>query len=102
MNDQATRYYEFGPFRLSLTDRLLMREDRVVSLTPKVVDTLILLVENHGHVVNKNTLMETLWPDSFVEESSLTQNVSLYGKPWLKTARANNSSRRFPNVAIDS
>jgi DNA-binding winged helix-turn-helix (wHTH) protein/TolB-like protein/Tfp pilus assembly protein PilF len=80
MNDQATRYYEFGPFRLSLTDRLLMREDRVVSLTPKVVDTLILLVENHGHVVNKNTLMETLWPDSFVEESSLTQNVSLLRK----------------------
>jgi DNA-binding winged helix-turn-helix (wHTH) protein/TolB-like protein/Tfp pilus assembly protein PilF len=80
MNDQATRYYEFGPFRLSRTDRLLMRDDRVVSLTPKVVDTLILLVENHGHVVNKNTLMETLWPDSFVEESSLTQNVSLLRK----------------------
>lgn len=80
MNDKATRYYEFGSFRLSLTDRLLMRDDRVVSLTPKLVDTLILLVENNGHVLTKNTLMETLWPDSFVEESSLTQNISLLRK----------------------
>jgi DNA-binding winged helix-turn-helix (wHTH) protein/TolB-like protein/Tfp pilus assembly protein PilF len=86
MIDQETRYYEFGPFRLSVTDRLLMRDDRVVSLTPKVVDTLILLVENSGHVLTKNTLIETLWPDSFVEESSLTQNISL-----LRKALAENS-----------
>jgi DNA-binding winged helix-turn-helix (wHTH) protein/TolB-like protein/tetratricopeptide (TPR) repeat protein len=80
INDRPTRYYEFGPFRLSMTDRLLMRDEKVVSLTPKLVDTLILLVENNGHVLTKNALMEALWPDSFVEESSLTQNISLLRK----------------------
>ncbi len=43
-------------------------------------ETLFVLVENHGRVVTKNVLMETLWPDVFVEESSLTQNISLLRK----------------------
>lgn len=51
-----------------------------MSLTPKVMDTLLILVENHGHVLTKLALMERLWPKSFVEESSLTQNISLLRK----------------------
>lgn len=77
MKTESARYYEFGRFRLSVTDRLLMRDGELVSLTPKLVDTLIVLVENNGHVLTKNALIETLWPDTFVEESSLTQNISL-------------------------
>jgi len=77
MNQRALHYYEFGPFRLNATERLLQRGNDVVPLTPKVFDTLLVLVENCGHVLEKTKLMEQLWPDSFVEESSLTQNISL-------------------------
>lgn len=72
--------YAFGPFVLDGAERLLRRGDEVVALTPKVFETLLVLVENHGRVVTKNVLMETLWPDVFVEESSLTQNISLLRK----------------------
>ena len=77
MNRRALHFYEFGPFRLNVTERLLYRGSEVVPLTPKVFDLLLVLVENAGHVLEKSSLMEQLWPDSFVEESSLTQNVSL-------------------------
>src|SRR5688572_20400508 len=77
MNRRALHFYEFGAFRLNVTERLLYRDVEVVPLTPKVFDLLLVLVENAGHVLEKSSLMEQLWPDSFVEESSLTQNVSL-------------------------
>lgn len=77
MNRRALHFYEFGTFRLNVTERLLYRGAEVVPLTPKVFDLLLVLVENTGHVLEKSSLMEHLWPDSFVEESSLTQNISL-------------------------
>ena len=77
MNRRALHFYEFGAFRLNVTERLLYRGSEVVPLTPKLFDQLLVIVENAGHVVEKSSLMEQLWPDSFVEESSLTQNVSL-------------------------
>lgn len=77
MNKRGLHLYEFGPFRLNATERLLQRGNEIVPLTPKVVDTLLLLVENSGHVVEKNAFLQQLWPDSFVEESSLAQNISL-------------------------
>src|SRR4051794_34727200 len=77
MNQRALYYYEFGPFRINATERLLQRGSDLVPLTPKVFDTLLVLVENNGHVVEKTELMQQLWPNSFVEESSLTQNISL-------------------------
>ena len=80
MSRQPSRVYEFGPFRLNVTERLLQRSDAEVPLTPKVIDTLVVLVENNGHVLCKDELMRELWPDSFVEESSLTQNISLLRK----------------------
>lgn len=72
--------YAFGPFVLNGTERLLLRGDEVVALTPKVFETLFVLVENHGRVLTKSVLMEVLWPDAFVEESSLSQNISLLRK----------------------
>ena len=84
VNKQLSRYYEFGPFRLNATDKLLHRNGEPVPLTPKLIDTLVVLVENSEHVVTKEELMETLWPDSFVEESSLTQNISLLRKALTK------------------
>src|SRR3984893_6200808 len=77
MNKRPLKFYEFGAFRLNATERLLQRDREIVPLTPKVFDTLLVMVENSGRVLEKNDLMQTLWPDSFVEESSLAQNVSL-------------------------
>src|SRR5258707_6020020 len=77
MSKRPLKFYEFSPFRINIIERLLQRDRETVPLTPKVFDTLLVMVENSGHVLEKNELMQTLWPDSFVEESSLTQNVSL-------------------------
>src|SRR3954453_9069928 len=75
MPSQIKRLYEFGPFRLDPRKRLLLSENEPVPLTPKAVETLIVLVENRYRVVLKDDLMKTLWPDSFVEESNLSQNI---------------------------
>ncbi len=76
MRKQTKQLYEFGPFRLDVDERLLMRDGRMTPLPPKVFDTLLALVENSGRVVSKDELMQSLWPDTFVEESNLTQNIS--------------------------
>src|SRR5438045_1915547 len=76
MPQESKRLYEFGRFRLDPGERLVLREGRPVSLKPKVLDTLILLVENRGRMLEKSELMQRLWPDSFVEEANLTVNVS--------------------------
>ena len=83
-------FYEFGPFRINVTERLLQRGNELVPLSPKVFDTLLILVENHGHVVEKPELMQLLWPDTFVEESSLTQNISL-----LRRALTTEADRQY-------
>jgi eukaryotic-like serine/threonine-protein kinase len=76
MHKETNHLYEFGPFRLDAGERLLMREGRITPLPPKVFDTLLVLVENSGRIVSKDELMQSLWPDTFVEESNLTQNIS--------------------------
>ena len=72
--------YQFGPFQLLPSERLLLREENVVELPPKVFDTLVMLVRDSGHVVGKDEIMRAIWPDSFVEESNLTRNISLLRK----------------------
>src|SRR5215470_11364855 len=68
--------YEFGPFRLDAAERLLMRDGQAVPLTPKVFDTLLLLIESRGRLIEKSEFMNTLWPDTFVEEVTLAGNIS--------------------------
>lgn len=69
--------YEFGDFCLNWERRLLLRRDgTLVPLTPRVFDTLLYLVENSGVVLDKEVLMEAIWPDSIVEENNLSQNIS--------------------------
>ena len=72
--------FEFGDFRLDPTERLLFRADEHVPLPPKMAEILTLLVERHGHIVDKETLLKQIWPDTFVEEGSLTQNISILRK----------------------
>jgi DNA-binding winged helix-turn-helix (wHTH) protein/TolB-like protein/Flp pilus assembly protein TadD len=96
MNQRALHYYEFGPFRLNATERLLQRGSDLVPLTPKVFDTLLVLVENSGHVLEKTELMQQLWPDSFVEESSLTQNISLLRRALTEPGAEENYIETIP------
>ncbi|HZS09866.1 MAG TPA: alpha/beta fold hydrolase [Blastocatellia bacterium] len=77
---KSSPLYEFGPFRLNPDERLLTREGQPVQLTPKAFETLLLLVENSGRVMGKDRLMQEIWPDSFVEETNLAQNISLLRK----------------------
>jgi DNA-binding winged helix-turn-helix (wHTH) protein/pimeloyl-ACP methyl ester carboxylesterase len=77
---QARRFYAFGAFRLDASERVLLGERGVVPLTPKAFDTLLVLVENSGHVIGKEELMRRVWPDSFVEENNLAQNISMLRK----------------------
>jgi pimeloyl-ACP methyl ester carboxylesterase/DNA-binding winged helix-turn-helix (wHTH) protein/class 3 adenylate cyclase len=74
------RFYSFGVFRVDPVERLLFKDDREVALTPKVFDTLLVLLENSSHVLTKQELMRKVWPDSFVEENNLAQNVSILRK----------------------
>ena len=79
-NEEIKRFYEFGPFRVDTSERVLLREGQPVMLSPKLFDTLLALVERSGHIVEKAELMETVWPGTFVEESNLSSSVSLLRK----------------------
>src|SRR3954466_3480640 len=82
MSDEQQRFYEFDTFLLDGRERLLFREGErePVDLTPKVFDILLELVRNSGRIVEKKELMEKVWPNTFVEESNLTQHVSTLRK----------------------
>src|SRR5215813_13071384 len=67
--------YEFGTFRLDVNQRVLTRSGEPISLTPKATDILVLLLHNAGQLVDKEELIREVWPDSFVEEQNLTQNI---------------------------
>jgi DNA-binding winged helix-turn-helix (wHTH) protein/tetratricopeptide (TPR) repeat protein len=68
--------YKFGDFLLNPSDKRLLRDGKPVALPPKVFDTLLLLVESHAHLVEKDDLLKRLWPDSFVEEVALAHCIS--------------------------
>jgi TolB-like protein/DNA-binding winged helix-turn-helix (wHTH) protein/Tfp pilus assembly protein PilF len=76
MNAPPAPVYEFGEFRLDAGKRLLWRAGAPVRLTPRVFETLLYLVAHHDTVLDKERLMEAVWPDSIVEENNLTQNIS--------------------------
>ncbi|HJQ70137.1 MAG TPA: winged helix-turn-helix domain-containing protein [Blastocatellia bacterium] len=80
MSEQATQLYEFGPYQLDTDRRVLLRGGEVVPLTPKTLDTLILLVEKSGRVIAKEELLEKVWPGVVVEEANLAVNISTIRK----------------------
>src|SRR4051812_23035382 len=80
MQESETKIYEFGPFQLDTAERRLFRNGRIVPLTPKLFDILLLLVQQSGHLITKDHLMSAIWPDSFVEENNLTVSVSALRK----------------------
>ena len=76
MSQQTKAFYEFGPFRLEPAEHLLRRENEVVPLTPKAFHLLLVLVERHGHLLEKEELLQLVWPDTVVEEANLASNIS--------------------------
>jgi DNA-binding winged helix-turn-helix (wHTH) protein/TolB-like protein/tetratricopeptide (TPR) repeat protein len=88
------KYFRFGEFRLYPTEHLLLREQTPLPLAPKAFDILLYLLRNSGHLVKRDVLMEAIWPDSFVEETNITVNISLLrktlgsmsdGQPYIET-----------------
>jgi DNA-binding winged helix-turn-helix (wHTH) protein/TolB-like protein/Tfp pilus assembly protein PilF len=67
--------YEFGPFRLDPSQDLLLEGTRKIPLTPKAYQTLLVLVEHRGRTLGKDELLQKIWPDAFVEEATLAQNI---------------------------
>ncbi len=72
--------YEFGPFRLDVERLLLYRDGVPIALGPKVVETLLVLVERPGELVSKHGLLGRIWPEGYVEEANLTQNIYVLRK----------------------
>jgi TolB-like protein/DNA-binding winged helix-turn-helix (wHTH) protein/tetratricopeptide (TPR) repeat protein len=68
--------YEFGPFHFDSAQHLLFQNDQVIQLAPKAAETLAVLLENHGQLVEKEQLMKAVWPDTFVEDANLTVHIS--------------------------
>jgi len=86
MNNQGKELYEFGPFRLDAGKRLLLRDSQPVPLQLKALETLLVLVRQSEQVVLKDDLMKSVWPDTFVEESNLAQNIFVLRKTLGDTA----------------
>src|SRR5215216_3604732 len=69
------RFYDFGPFRVDATERILLRDGRPVQLTPKAFDALLVLVQSSGHIIERDVLINKVWPESFVEEGNLKVTI---------------------------
>jgi serine/threonine protein kinase len=80
MSGQTKHFYAFGPFRLDSENRVLVRDGAPVLLAPKVAETLLLLVESAGRLVDKDDLIKRVWPDAFVEEGNLNKNIFVLRK----------------------
>ncbi len=91
MSNRVNNLYEFDEYLLNVEERSLWKEDKLLKIPPKVFDTLKILVENRGEVLSKESLMNAVWEEAFVEESNLSQNIytlrQLFGsdKKYIKT-----------------
>jgi len=77
---ETTQTFEFGEFRVDVTRRVLEREGRAIPLSGKAFDILIVLLEHRGEVVDKDSLISLVWPDTVVEENNITVAVSALRK----------------------
>ena len=86
MQTTTAHLYEFGDFRLDTAKRVLRQLDgTTVPVTPRVFETLLYMVEHHDTVLDKERLMEAVWPDSIVEENNLSQNISTLRRIFCET-----------------
>src|SRR5919198_383995 len=94
----ARRFYEFGVFRLDPNRHRLFCGDEVVALSPKAIQTLILLVENRGKLLERERLMDALWPHVIVEDANLTVAISQLRKALNQNGDAAEFIETIPRV----
>ncbi|MDR3774288.1 MAG: winged helix-turn-helix domain-containing protein [Terracidiphilus sp.] len=108
MPDPEPMVYEFEDFRLDTGKLLFSRAGERIPLTPKVFETLLLLVKRQGQILAKEELMSAIWPDTMVEENNLNQNISALRRilgespgEWRYIATVSGKGYRFlPEVRI--
>src|SRR6476660_10490544 len=76
MTKQVKHIYEFGPFHLDATEHVLRKNGQEIVLTPKPYEVLLILIENSGHIVEREAIMKKCWPNTSVEDSNITQHIS--------------------------
>lgn len=90
MSNSSKHLIEFGEYCFDASARLLTRQGQTVSLTPKALDLLAVLVQQPGQLLDKETLLQAVWPDSFVEENNLADNIfklrKALGEGYIETA----------------
>ncbi|HET9742016.1 MAG TPA: winged helix-turn-helix domain-containing protein [Terriglobales bacterium] len=84
----APTQYSFGPFHLDRDERLLTRDGIAVPLAPRCFDLLALLLQHAGHLLEKDAIIQTLWPDTFVEEANVSNLVGQLRKALDDSPRA--------------
>ncbi len=94
--ETAPLSYEFDRFRVDAHERVLFCDGKPVPLAPKVFDTLLVLLENNGHVLEKRELMNAIWPESFVEEVNLAHNISVLRKVLGESSNNGNFIETIP------
>src|SRR5829696_6750748 len=87
MSSNSGHILQFKDFTIDIDQKVLLRGGVPIALAPKVFETLLVLIENHGRIVLKEELMKRLWPDTFVEESNLTFNIQQLRKSLGDNAR---------------
>jgi DNA-binding winged helix-turn-helix (wHTH) protein len=82
MSTEPKNFYEFGSFRVDPEKLLLLRDNQPVALPPKAFETLLVLVRHSETVVLKDDLMKSIWPDTFVEESTSRRTFLYCARRW--------------------
>jgi DNA-binding winged helix-turn-helix (wHTH) protein/TolB-like protein len=90
------RTFEFDGMRIDVANRRLIRDGSVIRLTPKAFDLLLLLVENHGRLIEREAIMQSLWPDTSVEETNLTQTIYLLRRALGEDSSGNSYIETLP------
>ena len=97
INRPANRFYEFGIFRVDVTERVLYKEGREVLLTPKVFDTLVLLLENGSRVLTKKELMQKISGRIVLLKRTTWRKTSQYfARPSTLWQAKTDTSRQYP------
>jgi DNA-binding winged helix-turn-helix (wHTH) protein/tetratricopeptide (TPR) repeat protein len=94
--NQSRLIYEFDSYRVDVANRLVLRHEDPLPLTPKAVEILVALIARRGEIISKSELMKTVWPDTAVEDSNLAQNVYLLRKILNSEASGRHYVETFP------
>src|SRR5438445_13269295 len=99
-NGHFRKVLEFERFRFYPSDRLLERGGKRIRLTSRLMDLLILLLDHHGELVTKETILQTLWPNRVVEENNMNQAVSSLRKKLGNGSHADDIIETIPKAGF--